>query len=119
MLRVVSWEGVIGFAPWVFGSGSTPEAGITHHAVLNVQLEANHAKLGSPLKKWHPWKYSKHNYASGSIERDLSLPHWFLVAVVGTIGAIPWITNARRFSLRTLLIATTLVAVGLGLIVAF
>ena len=29
----------------------------------------------------------------------------------------PWIHLPRRFSLRTLLIATTLIAVGLGLIV--
>jgi hypothetical protein len=31
---------------------------------------------------------------------------------------LPWIRRSIRFSLRTLLIATTLVAVGLGLIVA-
>ena len=40
-------------------------------------------------------------------------PHWFFVLVLGAAGAVPWI---RRFSLRTLLIATTLVAVGLGLV---
>ncbi len=43
------------------------------------------------------------------------LPHWFAVVAMATLGIsplLPW-----RFSLRTLLIATTLVAVGLGLIV--
>ena len=45
----------------------------------------------------------------------LVLPYWSLVIVAGGFGAMPWI---RRFSLRTLLIATTLVAVVLGLIVA-
>ena len=34
-----------------------------------------------------------------------------------SIGAVPWVFTIRRFSLRTLLIATTLVAVVLGLIV--
>jgi hypothetical protein len=115
MLRIFSWEGVILFAPWVFGSGSRPAVGYTHHTILNVELEAIHAKVGRP--KWHAWKYSKHHYPDSSTERDLYLPHWFLVVVVGSVGAVPWIINARRFSLRTLLIAITLVAVWLGLIV--
>ncbi len=42
-------------------------------------------------------------------------PYWFLIAVDGALIAAPWLRF--RFSLRTLLIATTLVAVGLGLIV--
>jgi hypothetical protein len=41
-------------------------------------------------------------------------PHWLLALTSVAIGAASWI---RRFSLRTLLIATTLVAVMLGLIV--
>ena len=40
---------------------------------------------------------------------------WFGVLLSATLPIVPWI---RRFSLRALLIATTLVAVGLGLIVA-
>ncbi|MGE3241377.1 MAG: hypothetical protein AB7G28_07850 [Pirellulales bacterium] len=46
----------------------------------------------------------------------LILPHWFMVAVTTTISAIavqPWLRS--RFSLRTLLITTTLLAVVLGL----
>jgi hypothetical protein len=42
-------------------------------------------------------------------------PHWFFVFVLSVLAILPWI---RRFSLRTLLIATTLVAVVLGVIVA-
>jgi hypothetical protein len=42
------------------------------------------------------------------------IPYWVLVAIAGSIAAIPW-RPAFRFSLRTLLIATTLVAVVLGL----
>jgi hypothetical protein len=41
-------------------------------------------------------------------------PHWLPVLQCATFAAVPWI---RRFSLRTLLIATTLIAVVLGLIV--
>src|SRR4051812_22254016 len=46
---------------------------------------------------------------------DASLPHWFYLLVTGLIAAAPWLP--RHFSLRTLLIATTLVAVVLGLMV--
>jgi len=46
----------------------------------------------------------------------LRFPIWFLVLLSAIAVATPWI---RRFTLRTLLIATTLVAVVLGLIVYF
>ena len=43
-------------------------------------------------------------------------PLWFLATLAGVVAVLPWV--ARRFSLRTLLIAMTLVAVALGLVVA-
>jgi hypothetical protein len=45
----------------------------------------------------------------------VGVPHWFLLLIVFATGAVPWLPY--RFSLRTLLIATTLVAVVLGVIV--
>jgi hypothetical protein len=45
------------------------------------------------------------------------VPYWFLILIGGTLTVSPWIHWSKRFSLRTLLIATTLVAVGLGLVV--
>jgi hypothetical protein len=48
----------------------------------------------------------------------LAIPCWFMVssfAVLSVTAGFPWMP--RRFSLRTVLIATTLVAVGLGVIV--
>ena len=45
-------------------------------------------------------------------------PFWLVSVAVATLGVAPWIGCLRwRFSLRTLLIATTLVAVVLGLAV--
>ena len=44
------------------------------------------------------------------------LPHWFAALCPAALAAIPWIR--WRFSLRTLLIATTLVAAALGTILA-
>jgi hypothetical protein len=45
----------------------------------------------------------------------LFAPYWFPVLISGVLAAVPWIR--WRFSLRTLLIATTIIAVVLGLIV--
>jgi hypothetical protein len=47
----------------------------------------------------------------------LIAPHWFPVFVAGAFAVVPWIHWTKRFSLRTLLIATTLIAVVLGLVV--
>jgi hypothetical protein len=43
--------------------------------------------------------------------------HLHPIAIAAMLGTLPWLHCVTRFSLRTLLIATTLVAVGLGLIV--
>jgi hypothetical protein len=51
---------------------------------------------------------------------SLAGPLWFPMIMIALFGILPWswaITGLRQFSLRTLLIATTMVAVGLGFIV--
>jgi hypothetical protein len=49
---------------------------------------------------------------------NISLSHWLVVLITLVIAAVPWISRWQfRFSLRALLIATTLVAVVLGIIV--
>ena len=48
---------------------------------------------------------------------SLIVPTWFLIGVALALSAAPWIRWSNRFSIRTLLITTTLVAVVLGLIV--
>jgi hypothetical protein len=45
----------------------------------------------------------------------LNLPHWFSILTLSAIAYVPWLR--WQFSLRALLIATTLVAVALGSIV--
>jgi hypothetical protein len=54
-------------------------------------------------------------YVSGMVV--IVVPDWIPVIIAGTIAAVPWIRPAKCFSLRTLLIATTLIAVVLGLVV--
>jgi hypothetical protein len=46
---------------------------------------------------------------------SIAVPHWFAVVLFATLATLPWIR--WRFTIRTLLIVTTLVAVVLGLIV--
>jgi hypothetical protein len=47
--------------------------------------------------------------------RQIIFPHWFVIICCATFSALPWFR--WRFRPRTLLIATTFVAVVLGLIV--
>jgi hypothetical protein len=44
----------------------------------------------------------------------LQVPYWFLVTIPALCAALPWLRQRKRFSLRTLLFATTVVAVVLG-----
>jgi hypothetical protein len=57
------------------------------------------------------------DYQPGSsISWTIFIPNWFTIGLIGVLGAISWIP--WRFSLRTLLVVTTLVAVGLGVVVS-
>ena len=53
------------------------------------------------------------SFFSGATTSNISMPHWFVIVIASSLVVIPWIR--WRFSLRTLLIATTLVAIVLGL----
>jgi hypothetical protein len=66
-----------------------------------------------------PWlEYDSPHYvhAAGLTSSQVKVPYWLLILLLAALATSPWVT--WRFSLRTLLIATTLVAIALGLIVA-
>jgi hypothetical protein len=68
----------------------------------------------APLPGWNWHSYATRRNAS----RGLVVPYWFLVVLAIAFAAPPWIHKLNwRFSLRTLLIATTLLSVLLGLVV--
>jgi hypothetical protein len=67
-----------------------------------------------PQETWRPGYYT---YRGNDGGMQLRLPYWFLVGATSAISTLPWITIRWRFSLRTLLIAMTLVAVVLGAVV--
>jgi hypothetical protein len=109
-----------GFSPstFVFGLGS-------ERGTLGAEWQPNAASF-LHITRWQPKSYAPgskpitqffcHHTARGTI--SISLPTWFTVFVLSLAAAAPWIGWSNRFSLRTLLIAMTLVAVVLGLIVA-
>lgn len=66
---------------------------------------------GDELPKWPGFGFV--NFGKGSFQ--LTIPHWFLVLLSAALAAVLWLPY--RFGLRTLLIATTLIAVVLGLVV--
>lgn len=54
-----------------------------------------------------------------SVNPEMTLvvvPYWLLVLTTATIAAATWVKYSRRFSLRTMFVAWTLVAAILGLI---
>jgi hypothetical protein len=51
-------------------------------------------------------------WKSGPTFSILYIPYWFFVVISSAIGSLAWLS--ARFSLRTLLVATTIIALGLG-----
>jgi hypothetical protein len=47
----------------------------------------------------------------------ITIPYWLAVLSTATVGCLPWARWSKRFSLRTLLMATTIFAVVLGMAV--
>jgi len=48
---------------------------------------------------------------------QVMIPHWFFVLLTAALASSPWWQREWRFSLRALLITTTLIAMALGLAV--
>jgi hypothetical protein len=106
------------------------------HAVQVTSLKG-HVVVGvvgkEPAARWEPFKI-EHSAIEGRFktlfdndvlgfyferkpgELRFDVPHWFLVLLGMMTAAAAWRHEKWRFSLRTLLIATTLLAVALGIL---
>lgn len=93
-----------------------------HHAFFSPPPggEWGHRTEESLLYDTHPSE--RHQGFVWQVRRDrerilISIPYWFLIAISAAFAFVPWLPwhKLQRFSLRTLLIVTTLVAVVLGL----
>jgi hypothetical protein len=63
---------------------------------------------------WHPQGLSGRSWTADA--NGLRVPHWFGVLTLAFLASLPWLAWSVRFSLRTLLIVMTAVAVGLWFI---
>jgi hypothetical protein len=71
---------------------------------------------GRPLPSFLGFKSSWVSAPIPLTTSTLVIPYWFPALACAVAAIVPWSRQLKwRFSLRTLLIATTLVAVGLGL----
>src|SRR5262245_15175643 len=95
-----SWGCVVCYVPNMPFQPST----YPWHLALDAQhwLQKSDARIASIPKLYY---HSQEMWAT--------LPHWFLLGLCGPLAVTPWVI--RRFSLRSLLVATTLIAVVLGL----
>jgi hypothetical protein len=94
-------------------SASLPVQGWTleHNAISEANALTPSNDHAGPELMW--WKESRQYF--GITQTSFAIRDWFVASLLGALAAIPWLPS--RFSLRTLLIATTLIAVALGAIV--
>ena len=102
-----------GFACWV---GRMP----VEHKSAKVGFGMYYYRVR--IKDWLPCvglEFMHNSPAPTGLARfGVTAPYWLALLTTCTITALRWLPWCNRFSLRTLLIATTLVAVVLGLAVA-
>jgi hypothetical protein len=84
-----------------------------------VPLVSNHKSFGPDQRESDILYEHVQLYANGRGFRwdkhvRVLLPYWFPVVLLAICAGLPWLPS--RFSLRTVLIATTLVAVVMGLV---
>jgi hypothetical protein len=108
-----SWKGRLTFWSWKNDTSSWLNPQVRPEPVAE-NLD-NLIRSGAPIAGF--WRFLGFGrvYPLGST--IVFAPYWFPVLFLAAIASVVWYPWQRRFSLRTLLIATTLVAVMLGLIV--
>jgi hypothetical protein len=104
------------FSSWSF-RGKTVVTTATYPGPFKVNITsfpADHPIVGTS----HPNNEIGLGFAGVSYHGGffITIPLWFPVLVSMVLAALSWLSRSC-FSLRTLLIATTLVAVGLGIVV--
>jgi hypothetical protein len=110
---------------------------VSSTAVLDIVSIAGSWYIGYSESSHHTWTISSgtpdqdqadtlkrltNGYGFGSYNgpdsRSLVFPAWLAVFIVAAAAILPWMRRLPyRFSLRTLLMATTLIAAGLGVLV--
>jgi hypothetical protein len=102
----------------VIGLGTMPGV---YAVVINPQWGTPLSRRSNSADEWLALGGYDHSRIWGYFgvqSTAIIIPFWFSVLFAAIIAALPWCTRKPyRFSLRTLLIVTTLVAVALGALV--
>jgi hypothetical protein len=110
--RSYRWADSVMGLPFIFGS-------CQGNVLINERVTVTHVEPGTTeLTVQHPLGIQSlliEGMAFRRLGEGLAIPYWFLVIAAAMCAATPLLR--WRFSLRTLLIATTLVALLLGAIV--
>ena len=89
---------------------------------LHGQIHAHEVTTGWPQFRIISFRVSEYPSAPSWIIKfeqgcwNVRCPHWVLIGVVSGFAYLPWLRWSKSFSLRTLLILTTVCAVALGMI---
>ena len=78
---------------------------------ISRRIDELYANANGPRPQ--PWAHFSYPYG----KYGFNIPHWFVALACGMLATVPWKPWRWRFSLRTLLLATTAVAAALGLII--
>src|SRR5262245_57470707 len=84
---------------------------------IETHGDAEHLYFAYPPRRPGILNWPDFHYVNNAKEFVLTAPHGFFARLAGVFAAVPRIRWSNRFSLRTLLITSTLVAVALGLMV--
>ena len=107
LLQIHSGNGRLGFCQ--INPSRSRRIPASSFAVLLEELSQGRALVSRPI--------SNSRLPTGSIVSTVLVPYWLPVLLTATVAAITLIPWSRRFSLRTLLIATTVVSAVLGTLV--
>lgn len=118
VLVIVLWvrsygqEDIISFGQ----SGSSMSHFVLLRGSLVICSAGNDPSNPGGWRKYAAWEPGLLGFSgfSTATSKSVKLPLWFLLALLALISLLPW--TANRFSLRTALVATTLVSLTLGLI---
>jgi hypothetical protein len=125
VLLIVLWARSYSARETLYGWLPTPgylQFTSQHGGIMVVVTTEHHpsrwritSKAAAPLNR--RWSFHSHNngFTRGV---EIIAPYWFAVLLAVTLAGAPTMPWKWRFSLRTLLITTTLVAVGLAIMVA-
>jgi hypothetical protein len=100
--------------------GRNPRIRASDLALILDEISLGRTFISDPVSDSSEYPWGGGVFGFGRFEQGSTTvvfaPHWFPVLLSGTLAVIPWFPWSRRFSLRTLLIVTTLVAVALGIV---